>query len=462
MSSTEDNPPKAGPSKPPPMEGSNPLFLSRKARVHYGRLYQVHAWMPEDEQIRVRTRKALFNKVHELRPGYFNHQVELMDDTTVKYHPCRDFQEDKCKHQTPIHYHTASKPSGKRTTYLVIHGCDLCFYGRWDLGFHTINICHLKHLLPKGTGESPWDRRARKEQEEKEKARANLNPGSKINNPNVNPNTIPIAGDQPSPPSTASSEAGAQTNGPKGNGKKRKQQTPPPNQAEKGQKKPKTDAKKSKAAPKQQQQGEANGKGGKKQQQKNKASTKNDQKQKAAKSKQKVKAAGANTGGSDETQKNIALLAQTVQQLATTVESQQIQHKMFLQQALANQLGRGPSANVDPSLFLLGGSSLSTAAGPSAMTATNRQESQDDQYIEDNYLSGSHSEPGNNQDENDEYVPEYVHGSHENPENQDTYIPTGSHENPPQGQSHDRDMQELNMDFEECMNDINQVENTEN
>ena len=148
----------------PPPEGGVPL--SPKVKVHYGRLYQIHEWMTQEEQTRVRARIHLFHAVNSLRPGYFNHQVELMDDTTTKYLPCRDFQVGTCNQRT-THCFTKTKANGKKSSIQVIHGCDLCYYGRWDLGFHTINQCHLKHLLPKGTGETPWDRRERKKKEER-------------------------------------------------------------------------------------------------------------------------------------------------------------------------------------------------------------------------------------------------------------------------------------------------------
>lgn len=151
---------------PPQHEEETPL--SPKAKVHYGRLYQIHDWMSEEEKTRVRSRIHLFRTVNKLRPGYFNHQVELMDDTTTKYLPCRDYQVGSCR-QGSTHYHTRTKSNGKKSAVLVIHGCDLCYYGRWDLGFHTINNCHLKHLVPKGTGETPWDRRDRKKKEERGK-----------------------------------------------------------------------------------------------------------------------------------------------------------------------------------------------------------------------------------------------------------------------------------------------------
>ena len=70
--------------------------LSKKAKIHYGRLYQIHAWMSPEEKTRVQARRALFDKVNALKPGYFNQQVDLMDDTTVKYLPCQDFQLNKC------------------------------------------------------------------------------------------------------------------------------------------------------------------------------------------------------------------------------------------------------------------------------------------------------------------------------------------------------------------------------
>ena len=162
--------PKAGPSNISKEERAY-LQLSKKAKHHVGKLYQVHAWMPPDEKIRVQTRRALFDKVNSLRPGYFNHQVELMDDTTIKYYPCQEFQAGRCTFHIPVHTQQVFKPNGKRVTIQVIHGCDLCFYGRWDLGHHILNACHLKHLLPKGTGENPWDRRERKIKEEKEKAK---------------------------------------------------------------------------------------------------------------------------------------------------------------------------------------------------------------------------------------------------------------------------------------------------
>ena len=152
--------------------------LSRKAKVHYGRLYQIHDWMSVEERTRVRTRQHLFNAVNKLRPGYFNHQAELMDDTTVKYLPCRDFQTGSCN-QKPIHYFHKKKVNGKKSAIQVIHGCDLCYYGRWDLGFHTINNCHLKHLVPKGTGETPWDRRDRKKKEEKCQTRPKTPPAKR-------------------------------------------------------------------------------------------------------------------------------------------------------------------------------------------------------------------------------------------------------------------------------------------
>ena len=155
--------------------------LSKKAKIHYGRLYQIHAWMSPEEKTRVQAPRALFDNVNALKPGYFNQQVDLMDDTTVKYLPCRDFQLNKCSQQRPIHHVSKMKSNGKRSSVLVIHGCDLCFYGRWDLGFHTLNNCHLKHLTPNGTGEKPWDRRERKSREEKEKAKQPNIPAKKTN-----------------------------------------------------------------------------------------------------------------------------------------------------------------------------------------------------------------------------------------------------------------------------------------
>ena len=185
----------------PPPEGGVPL--SPKVKVHYGRLYQIHEWMTQEEQTRVRARIHLFHAVNSLRPGYFNHQVELMDDTTTKYLPCRDFQVGTCNQRT-THCFTKTKANGKKSSIQVIHGCDLCYYGRWDLGFHTINQCHLKHLLPKGTGETPWDRRERKKKEERTPALTTKQRKEK------KPETVMISSSSSSSSSGTSSESSSE------------------------------------------------------------------------------------------------------------------------------------------------------------------------------------------------------------------------------------------------------------
>ena len=133
------------------------------------------------------------------------------------------------------------------------------------------------------------------------------------------------------------------------------------------------------------------------------------------------------------------------------MENQQkiIQHTLASQLGPKGQQASGEAAGVDPSLALIAGAGLSDTAGPPAGSS---QSNQDDQYFEDNYLAGSHENPAGN----DEYIPEYVNGSHpENLEDQEMYIP-GPVQNP--NKSQDRDMQELNMDFEDCMNNIEEVE----
>ena len=231
--------PSAGPSTPS-TEAKAYQQLSKKAKHHVGRLYQVHAWMLPNEKIRMKTLKALFDKVNALRPGYFNHQVELMDDTTTKYYPCREFQTGRCTFHIPIHSQQITKPNGKRLTIQVIHGCDLCFYGRWDLGHHTINACHLKHLLPQGTGERPWDRRERKLREEKEKAKLRQQQQSKQTpttppkpkpKPKPKPHTIspsppPSPIDIASSPSSSSSSSSSDEEDKKKSGELRKRKNP--------------------------------------------------------------------------------------------------------------------------------------------------------------------------------------------------------------------------------------------
>ena len=446
---TEEGGPPQGTSKPPPAEGSNLSGLS-KARIHVGRLYQIHAWMPEEEKTCIKTRRALFNAVNERRPGYFNHQVELMDDTTLRFHPCKDFQLNRCKHEKPIHYVTAMKPSGKRHSYPVIHGCDLCFYGRWDLGYHTINECHLKHLLPQGTGENPWDRRDRKLKEERERAQKAADPRQEIITISPPPPPIsPMSVDNPSSPSPSISgeedQEPAKPSATKKTGKKRKSPPPPPAKDQQSKKTKKGGNKQTKPKAK-----EAPSKAKSEEKKKAPAETKSKLStgKKGGKSSQGQPKPQAPPEPNDDIRKNLDLLTQTLLKLSSKVDNQ---HQLFIQHTLAGNCQSKEAPSVDPSPALTAEAGLNTGAAPEGDSPPPAQGgSEGDQYIEDAYIPSSQEKQGD-----DEYVPQHT-GETDPLDKDPEYIPEST-ENSDKC-TKEKSMQELNIEYNDCMGKDKEVE----
>ena len=440
-------PPPPGPSQPPSAEGYSLSGLSRKARIHVGRLYQIHAWMPEEEKVRIKTRRALFNAVNERRPGYFNHQVELMDDTTLRFHPCKDFQLNRCKHEKPIHYVTTMKPSGKRTSYPVIHGCDLCFYGRWDLGYHTINECHLKHLLPQGTGENPWDRRDRKLKEEKERAQKANDPRQEIITISPPPPPIsPMSTDTPpSPTPSIPDEDQEKAKSPPAKKKIQKRKTPPAPTNDQQTKKTKKGGTKQKSKPKPKEtpsKGKSSEKKATPAETKSKLSTG----KKGGKASQGQPKPQTQPEEKDDLRKNMDLLTQTLLKLSSKVDNQ---HQLFLQHTLAGNCQSKEAPSVDPSPALTVEAGLNTGAAPEGGPLPGGSEG--DQYIEDAYIPGSQEKPGS-----DEYVPQHT-GKTDPLDKDSEYIPESAKNS--DKCTKEKSMQELNTEYEDCMGKDKEVEN---